>query len=139
MNIKEIEEFLRLNQIKPSHHRLKIYQYLVQNKNHPSVELIYKELADDIPTLSKTTVYNTLNLFVEKGVAQLITIDESETRYDADMSIHGHFKCKNCGKVYDFQLNFAAIDMRGLQHFQVDENHIYLKGLCYDCQMKKHN
>lgn len=139
MDIKEIEEFLRLNQIKPSQHRLKIYKYLVQNKNHPSVELIYKELADDIPTLSKTTVYNTLNLFVEKGIAQLITIDESETRYDADMSIHGHFKCKNCGKVYDFQLNFAVIDMRGLQHFQVDENHIYLKGLCYHCQVQKDN
>ncbi len=137
MDIKEIEGFLKFNKIKPSHHRLKIYEYLVKSKNHPTADLLYRELVNEIPTLSKTTVYNTLNLFVEKGAAQLITIDESENRYDADMSIHGHFKCKDCGKVFDFPLNFAAIDMGGLQNFQVEENHIYLKGLCNECQAHK--
>ena len=54
------------------------------------MDMIYQELVRNIPTLSKTTVYNTLNLFL-KRIAVMITIDENETRYDADTSLHGHF------------------------------------------------
>jgi Fe2+ or Zn2+ uptake regulation protein len=139
MQSREIEEFLKFKQIRPSYHRIKIYEYLLKNKNHPTADLIYQELAGDIPTLSKTTVYNTLNLLVEKGAAQLITIDENEKRYDADISVHGHFQCKHCGRVFDFKLNFADLCIEGLQNFQVDENHIYLKGLCSGCQSNRHN
>ena len=39
MDIKQIENLLRLNNIKPSHHRLRIYQYLIENKNHPTVDV----------------------------------------------------------------------------------------------------
>ena len=84
---KKIQQFLRMHSIKPSHHRIKIYQYLVENRNHPSVDMIYQELVQTIPTLSKTTLYNTLQLFLEKGIVIMITIDENETRYDADISL----------------------------------------------------
>lgn len=139
MNIKEIENFLKMNKIRPSQHRLKIYHYLMEKRNHPTVDRIYRELVEEIPTLSKTTVYNTLNLFVDAGIAQLITIDENETRYDADTSIHGHFQCRKCGEVYDFQVSFTALDMGELGDFQVEENHIYLKGICRNCQMLSPN
>ncbi len=49
--------------IKPSYQRIKIYEYIFNNNIHPTVDNIYKKLLKEIPTLSKTTVYNTLKLF----------------------------------------------------------------------------
>ncbi len=57
-----------------------------------------------VARLSKTTVYNTLKLFVAKGIVQELTIEEKEVRYDADTKPHAHFKCIECGNVYDIAL-----------------------------------
>lgn len=133
MDIKQVETLLRLNGIKPSHHRLRVYQYLIEKKNHPTVDTMYRELIGEIPTLSKTTLYNTLNLFVEKKIVQLITIEENETRYDADTSLHGHFKCRNCGEVYDIWISLTEQDFNGLEKFVVEESHVYFKGKCPKC------
>ena len=64
----DIGNYLKDHDIKPSYQRMKIFQYLLDNHVHPTVDTIYKALCPEIPTLSKTTVYNTLNLFVEKKV-----------------------------------------------------------------------
>ena len=85
--------------VRPSVQRLAVMDYLVTHKTHPTVDEIYSALAPSIPTLSKTTVYNTLKLFVENGVTQMLTIDEQNSRYDADVSPHAHFLCAKCGKV----------------------------------------
>ncbi|MCB0402432.1 MAG: transcriptional repressor, partial [Flavobacteriales bacterium] len=59
---------LSSNNIKPSVQRIKIFEYLHENRQHPTVDTIYKDLVGHIPTLSKTTVYNTLKLFVDNGI-----------------------------------------------------------------------
>lgn len=133
MDINDIEHFLRLHSIRPSHHRIRVYQYLVENRNHPSVDIIYQELIRDIPTLSKTTLYNTLELFLEKGVSILITIDENERRYDADTSFHGHFRCNTCGQIFDIRLHTVPRELESMEGFEINESHIYFKGLCPKC------
>lgn len=136
LDIKEIEQFLRIHGIRPSHHRIRVYHYLVEKRNHPSVDVIYQELVREIPTLSKTTVYSTLELFLEKGVVSLITIDENERRYDADTSLHGHFRCNTCGRIFDVRLNTGIGDLNGMDDFEISESHIYFKGLCPECLKK---
>ncbi len=133
MNIDDIGEYLKKHGIKPSYQRMKIFEYMLEKRNHPTVDLIYRALLPEIPTLSKTTVYNTLNLFTEKGIALLIVIEENETRYDADISDHGHFKCEKCGNVYDFDFDISKMDIKGLRGFEIKEKHIYFKGLCSEC------
>ncbi|MGI6550896.1 MAG: Fur family transcriptional regulator [Syntrophomonadales bacterium] len=130
---KKIEQLLRMNNVRPSHHRIKIYQYLIENRNHPSVDMVYQELVKTIPTLSKTTLYNTLQLFLEKGIAIMITIDENETHYDADTSLHGHFQCHNCGRILDIRLNTDTWMLDGLDDYKINESHIYFKGWCPEC------
>jgi len=132
-NDNKIEDFLRQNNIMPSYQRMKIYEYLIRYKSHPTVDEIYQALVNEIPTLSKTTVYNTLKLFLDKRIIQLITIEENENRYDADVSIHGHFKCIKCAKVYDVWLDMAKMEFKGLEEFNIDESHIYFKGTCSKC------
>lgn len=131
--IKDVGEYLKGNGIKPSYQRIKIFEYLINTKAHPTVDAIYRHLVKEIPTLSKTTVYNTLNLFIENEIALLITIEENESRYDADTSVHGHFKCEKCEAVVDFKTEHTHIAVHELADFQINQQHIYFKGVCAGC------
>jgi Fe2+ or Zn2+ uptake regulation protein len=133
LNIEKISSYLKSHEIRPSYQRMKIFEYLIVNKNHPTIDMMYRSLAPEIPTLSKTTVYNTLNLFVEKKIAVVILVEENETRYDADTSIHGHFKCETCSEVIDLNLNIEKLEIPALNGFQVNEHHLYFKGICKEC------
>lgn len=136
MEKEQIKIMLQNKGISPSYQRMRIMEYLSNTKAHPTVENIYKELISEIPTLSKTTVYNTLNLFIENELVALITIDGTETRYDADMKLHGHFKCVKCGRVEDIEIDIADEKFKGLEDYKVDEKHIYFKGECKQCNKK---
>lgn len=137
--VKESESGNYLNEhgIKPSYQRIRIWNYLINTKEHPSVDMIYRSLAPDIPTLSRSTVYNSLSLFVERGIAQSILIDESETRYDADVNLHGHFHCRICGRVHDFALDSSSLKFRLPQGFAADSTQVCCQGICSGCADKK--
>ncbi len=135
--IDDFGQFLKDNDIRPSLQRIKIYEFLYGSHDHPTVDDIYGHLAPTIPTLSKTTVYNTLSLFVNKGIALQISIDESESRYDAKVDNHGHFMCEQCGCVVDFTADFANLIGEELAGFAIHQRHLYFKGICQSCQKKR--
>lgn len=127
---------LRSHNIKPSLQRIAIMSYLMEHHTHPTVDEIYMALSPSIPTLSKTTVYNTLKLLSEQGVALVLTIDERNTCYDADTTPHAHFLCKHCGKIFDLECDVdtkKAEDM-ALDGYDVQEIHCYYKGICKCCK-----
>ena len=95
IQIDNIQEHLREHGIKPSLQRIRIFSYLIHTEEHPTADTIYSALVNEIPTLSKTTVYNTLKLFQEKGVAVVVNIENNEVRFDADTSFHGHLNALN--------------------------------------------
>lgn len=134
-NLKNI---LIRNGISPSYHRLKIFEFLVGSRSHPTVDIIYSEIIRQIPTLSKTTVYNTLKTLAEKGLLSPLTIEDTEVRYDADISFHGHFKCQSCGTLYDIDLGplktgnkLAAA--KKIEGHLITEKQVYFKGICRKC------
>lgn len=133
LSIGALKEFLINEGIHPSYQRLRIYEYLAKNSSHPTVEAIYNSLLKEIPTLSKTTVYNTLNLFHQKGIVCGLTIDENETRYDANTTPHAHFKCMKCGHIIDIEIVGTFIEKGFVCSHTVQERHIYLKGICSNC------
>ena len=136
LKIKDVGEYLRAHGVKPSYQRIKIFEYLSKQRNHPTVDMIYRALSPRIPTLSKTTVYNTLNVFIEKKIAIVVLIEENETRYDADTSIHGHFKCDLCETVYDLAVDLEKIQLEDLEQHQVNTYHFDFKGVCGMCLEK---
>lgn len=131
--MEELKQYLQSNDISPSYHRIKILEFLKNNRIHPNVDVIYRALGETIPTLSKTTVYNTLNLFAEKGLVTPLTIEENEARYDIDTSPHGHFKCRECGKVYDVDVSPALDALRQIGEHIITEYQINMKGICNSC------
>lgn len=136
LQVENIGDYLKEHGIKPSYQRIRIFQYLLENRNHPTVDMIYKALCPEIPTLSKTTVYNTLNLFIEKKIVNVIVIEENETRYDSIMDVHGHFKCECCGKIFDIGINKDLVRDEMLKDCKINEQHYYFKGICKDCSNK---
>lgn len=134
---ENIKEYLLKHNIKPSYSRIHILEYLLVNKNHPTPDEIYRELVKGIPTLSKTTVYNTLGIFADNKIAKVVTIEDNATRYDADVSNHGHFKCKSCGVVYDFYFSEEDIKVKGLEKFEIHDKDVYYRGICFKCLKNK--
>jgi len=129
-------ELLKEYGISPSHTRIEVYNYLDCNRNHPNVDMIYKKLNKKLPTLSKTTVYNILKLFVETGIVKEVTIGSQEARYEILLKEHSHFKCEICNKLYDIPLVKTEHEFPSLDGFSVTEEVVLLKGICPSCKQK---
>ena len=125
--------------IKPSVQRIAIMDYLMTHHTHPTADEVYMALCDSIPTLSKTTVYNTLKLFVEQQAALMLTINDKNVHFDGDTSLHSHFFCRRCGKVYDLPYSGKKREARELdiEGHAVEEIHHYYKGVCKECSDKE--
>ena len=126
-------ELLRASGVKPSHQRMKVLSFLLSQQTHPTVEAIHSALLPQISTLSKTTVYNTLNALVEAGLVRVVHIEDNETRYDVVMGEHGHFKCERCGIVTDFEVDMNPLMQKMPDGFRVRERNVYFKGICTKC------
>lgn len=129
-------DILSRHNIKPSYQRIKIYEYLSSHFIHPTVDCIFEDLKDEIPTLSKSTVYNTLKTFVKANLIREINIENLEIRYEFNTKDHGHFKCNNCGNIYDFNIDTEVFLTKELEKFQIDDKNVYFKGLCKNCTNK---
>lgn len=114
--------------------RVKILDYLITHKTHPTIDEIYEELLKDNPTLSKTTVYNTVKVLEKNNLAKAVTIDERQIRYDGNISYHGHFRCKSCGNIYDFET--GDVPSLAPDGFSVDSTDFYCVGNCINCNNK---
>ena len=136
---KALGERLIQKNIKPSFSRLRVMEYLMTERNHPTVDDIYRELVEEIPTLSKTTVYNTLALFEDARLVRRVATDGNEARYDAFVEDHGHFRCDSCEKIFDFSIRLEEADEEGLDSFDIRERNIYYQGLCPQCRDRGKN
>jgi len=135
MNIQVVHNHLKAHGIRPLPNTVAIMKYLLENYNHPTIERIYNDLLPSMPTLSKTTVYNTLKLFCDKKAVNALYIDEKNARYEAHMQTHAHFRCKKCGAIHDVPLEDTDIaPFRGPKELRPDETHIYFLGKCVNCE-----
>ena len=120
--------------IRPSFQRLKILEFLYQHPDsHPTAEMIYENLCQEIPTLSRATVYNTLHSFSHNGLVNSLSIDGIETHYDVMLEAHGHFKCSQCGRLFNFPVAFNNLHEKGLENYQINHKDVIFTGICPDC------
>lgn len=138
--MKQTEAYARLVErgIRPSVQRIAIMDYLIKHPTHPTIDEVYQSLCENVPTLSRTTVYNTLRMLSEKHAAQMITIDEHRVCYDGNINSHVHFYCKKCGKIIDL-FDEKAPELKGEKVINgniVHEEQLYYKGICEECAKK---
>lgn len=124
---------LQKKKIRPSHQRLKILEYFHQNSEHPTVDDVYKQLKQKMPTITKATIYNNLKIFVRSQLVVEVHIEDNEVRYELITKSHGHFKCIECGTIYDFTTEVDDIPTGGLNEFRIDDKNVYFRGVCPKC------
>ncbi len=131
----ETAEYLASCGVRPSPQRVAVMEYLMTHHTHPTVDTIYAALSGSMPTLSRTTVYNTLKLLVEHKAVRQLTIDERNSCFDGDMSPHAHFLCTRCGRVYDITLHKPYPELSACvpTGFRVEQTELYLRGCCENC------
>lgn len=132
-----IELYLREHGIKPSFQRKKILEYLFYTKSHCTATNIYEDLAKEIPSLSKATVYNTLNLFVENDLVLQLAMDPAEAYFEVNRgNVHGHFICDLCHEIHNIPISQFNEDLEEvLPSYSVSEISIIVRGTCQDCSL----
>ncbi len=131
---EQIKNYLVEHGIRPSNYRIRILQCLEDNKIHPTADQMYQNLLGEFPTLSKMSVYNTIEVLLEAGLIREITIENNEVRYDSHLEDHGHFKCNHCGRIFNFDIDFNSLRLSGLDQFIIKDQDIFLKGICPECR-----
>jgi Fe2+ or Zn2+ uptake regulation protein len=125
----EVVEKLRGHGILPSAQRVAVAEYVLATNEHPSAERVFSRVKRRFPMVSRATVYNTLNLFVEKGLLQQLVLAAGNVVFDPWVENHHHFVDEATGKVHD--IPWKAIEVKGvgrLKGFDVRKFHVVLKG-----------
>ncbi len=124
--------------IRPSVQRVAIMHYLMEHFTHPTVDTIYRDLLPEIPTLSRTTVYNTLQLLQEHNAVWALSIDKRNVHYDGNLKPHAHFLCRECGQVFDIEINdHLKSHLHSYPGFKVEKVELNYFGLCPNCKAKQ--
>ncbi len=123
--------------VKLTPQRLAIIEFLDGNKSHPSAEDIYKALKPKFPSMSFTTVYNTLELLQKKGLLRVLVIQENKLRFDPDVSPHHHFICKKCGKIIDIKRSYDFPLPEEIKDCEILDVQVNFIGYCQECKKEK--
>lgn len=133
--MKTIARILSEKGIRPTFHRVKIFEYLKNHRTHPDIEEIYENLVKECPTISRTTIYNTLELFIDKGLVICITTKDKMC-FDGYPEIHHHFICQKCGNIYDINISCPYVKMQKIDGHLIKEFCTYFRGICKNCIQK---
>lgn len=119
-----------------SRKREMIYAFLQSTKEHPSAEMVYDQLKEDIPDLSLGTVYRNLKLLEDMGKIRRVTTLQNVERYDAFCPDHAHFVCEKCGCVKDLAMLDAQADRKSYHVESGDQvrwMNVIFGGICAAC------
>ena len=117
--------------------RRMIFELLFADKTHPTVDDVYQRLREDLPDISLTTVYNTINELVALGELHDIEgLHGGATRYDTSTEPHHHLYCTECQNIVDLRQEIELLKL--LPHettsFQIKRVQVTYYGLCEDCK-----
>jgi Fur family iron response transcriptional regulator len=87
--------------IRPTGQRVRIAELLLRAPQHLSAEQILDSLRAAGARVSKATVYNTLNLFAERGLIRQLSVDGSRAWFDSNVDAHYHFHDTTSGALID--------------------------------------
>ena len=116
--------------------RLVILRELQRRGRHATADEIRRWIREELPGTSTPTVYATLELLVELGLARRVDAGSGATLYDPRIEPHQHLVCRRCGRIDDLD---ADVDVAGLSRraanvgFHPDAVQVVIGGLCADC------
>lgn len=127
--MKNLMETLRQHGIQPTPQRLEVARYILECDRHFSAEQALSIVLERCPTISRATVYNTLNILVEKGLVAARVLTEGAVVFDSRVARHHHLIDTETGEIHDVDWGALKVSgTRSLADFEVQEYHVVLKG-----------
>lgn len=114
--MKDAISILRQCGIQPTPQRIAVVECVLTNKTHPTADDVLLSARKKCPTVSRATVYNTLNLLVEKGLIGMQTIKEGAVIFDPNIQKHHHFIDEETGDIYD--IPWDQLEVKGKKQFE---------------------
>jgi Fur family peroxide stress response transcriptional regulator len=137
----ELKQGLRDAGLKLTPQRLAILDMLATTHSHPTASAVYQALQPRFPTMSQTTVYNTLQTLASLGlIHELGTAGDDAVHYDTDTEPHINVICSQCGKILDRAETDAvpSLDSIAAQSgFEVRGARLVYYGLCPTCRRQQ--
>ncbi len=138
----QVTAFLRERGNRITAQRRAILKIIQEQGGHLSADDIYYLARKEVPRLSLSTVYRTLELLKGLDLVSELQLAGSHYRYEAQSGEHQHLVCLSCGKVIEFQCGHWAEMHRQLadQHgFKITGNRVELFGYCEECSKVRNN
>jgi Fur family ferric uptake transcriptional regulator len=133
-------ETLRSSGFRITPQREMIVEAIAHAGQHINAEEVFAKIRERSRSVNIATVYRTLELLVEQGLASRIDLGEGQVIYATNQhGPHIHLVCRQCGKVLDADQEMLSVFNHQLQseyHFAADLEHISVVGLCMDCQSR---
>ena len=107
---ESVAQMLRAHGITPTHQRIEIALVMFEKRWHPSAEQILAAVNVRYAETSKATVYNTLKLFLDKGLVRELIVDPNKVFYDSNTDVHHHFYDVSTGEITDIPADGVRID-----------------------------
>jgi len=115
--------------ISPSAQRVAVAQYVLHTDEHPSADEVWTRVRRRFPHVSRATVYNTLNLFVEKGLLRQFVLTEGRVIFDPKTDNHHHFIDEDSDKIHDVPWDAVeVVNVSQLAGFEVREYQVVMRG-----------
>jgi len=122
-------EALREHGIQPSAQRVAVADYVLHTDEHPSADQVFAKVRKTFPMLSRATVYNTLNLFVEKHLLRELVLAEGRVVFDPKTDAHHHFIDESTGRIHDIPWQAVKVSqIDRLKGFEVSEYQVVIRG-----------
>ncbi|MDN5343579.1 transcriptional repressor [Oceanotoga sp. DSM 15011] len=129
----KIVNILKGYSIRVTPNRLKVAEIILNSEVHPSIDEIHTILTKSGKNISFTSVYNIIKMFQSAGIVKEIK-SKDRSRYDANLKPHSHFICKNCGRVFDVDMEITNSNFpTSINGMSVDSLEVTYYGLCSEC------
>jgi Fur family peroxide stress response transcriptional regulator len=139
---KREERMMRFRQccrehgLKMTPKRILIYEELIQSRDHPSPETLFKRVRRKAPQISLDTVYRTLGTFHDIGLVDMVEGFALTRRFDPNQDHHHHARCTRCQAMLDFDsrtYDQLKVPPEIRKVFSVQRVRVTVEGLCRDC------
>lgn len=125
----DVIERLREHDIQPSAQRVAVAEYVLETDEHPSADQVWARVRASFPLISRATVYNTLHLFVERGLLRELVLAEGRVVYDPHVAPHHHFIDDRTGVIEDVPWDAIRVaDVDKLEGYHIHEYQVVLRG-----------
>jgi len=114
-----------------------VFEALLDSKDHPTVDDLYRRVSRHAPGISQATVYRVLELLEDSGLAAKINHPGSASRYDSVADNHPHLLCVECQRVVDVrnvQAQVPSLSPEEAHGFEIRGCSIVYEGVCPDCR-----